>query len=332
MPVPAIVTAGDLRASKAIYGESKAYLEVAGRPLIEHIVAVLEQVPEVSEVWVVGNAERLAGVFDDAYRARFSKPLHIVAQFRNLYENGFETYRRLLPGAPPEGRDARPEEQDFPVLFLSSDLPFATPQEISDFVRRALDRGCDYAMGLVPEDALVPFYPRSTAETGIRMAYFNLREGRVRQNNLHLIRPAKLANRHYIEEMYEHRYQQEVGNIIALAWRLLRSERGGPAVVMYYALMHLAGIADRRGWRRIADLIRGWIPMGRIAKGCSGLLRCDFQFVVTEIGGCGIDVDNEHDLDVAREHFEEWSAMQSALAAERIGPLPLPAAPPTMRE
>ncbi len=325
MPVPAIVTAGDLRASKAIYGESKAYLEVDERPLVQHIVEVLQQVPEVSEVWVVGNAERLAGVFPDAAQQALAKPFHIVNQFRNLYENGYETYRRALPGAPPEGREATADEQEFPVLFLSSDLPFATPQEISLFLRKSLDLGCDYAMGLVTEESMEPFYPAEPGGHGIQMAYFNLREGRVRQSNLHLIRPAKLGNRHYIEEMYEHRYQQEFGNILALAWTLLWSEKGGPTVVLYYSLMHLASMADRRGWRRTADRIRSWIPMPRIEKGCSELLKCAFRFVITEVGGCGVDVDNEHDLDMARARYDEWTTMQRDRAERMVGPLPLPA-------
>ena len=331
MAVPAIVTAGDLRASKAIYGESKAYLEVDDRPLVQHIVEVLQHVPEVSEVWVVGNAERLDAVFTEGLRETLAKPLHIVNQFRNLYENGYETYRRALPGAPPEGRTATPDEHEFAVLFLSSDLPFATPQEISQFLRKSLDLEVDYAMGLVTEESMEPFYPTEPGGTGIQMAYFNLREGRVRQSNLHLIRPEKLGNRHYIEEMYEHRYQREFGNILALAWTLLWSERGGPTVVLYYSLMHLASIADRKGWRRIADRIRSWIPMPRIEKGCSELLRCQFRFVVTEIGGCGVDVDNEHDLDMARTRFDEWTAMQRERAEQMVGALPLPAgaeAPP----
>ena len=46
------------------------------------------------------------------------------------------------------------------------------------------------------------------------MAYFNLREGRFRQSNLHLVKPAKLGNRHYIEDMYEHRYQRQLGQAL----------------------------------------------------------------------------------------------------------------------
>ena len=53
----------DRRAAKAVYGESKVYLEVGGRPLVAHVVAALQRVPEVSEVWVVGKAERLNAVF-----------------------------------------------------------------------------------------------------------------------------------------------------------------------------------------------------------------------------------------------------------------------------
>ena len=69
MSVPAIVAAGDLRAAKAIYGESKAYLEIGGVSLVARTVATLQAVPEVGEVWVVGNADRLRGVLGhEAFR------------------------------------------------------------------------------------------------------------------------------------------------------------------------------------------------------------------------------------------------------------------------
>lgn len=136
MAIPAIVTAGDRGAAKQVRGTSKPYLEVAGTPMVAHVVAMLQRVPEISEVWVVGDAERLRGVFARRDLARdLHKPLHIVGQFRNLYENAWETYRRLLPGAGPEGRDPQPPDEPQRVLYLSGDLPFATPEEISAFVR-----------------------------------------------------------------------------------------------------------------------------------------------------------------------------------------------------
>jgi hypothetical protein len=280
---------------------------------------------------VVGNPERLGRALDaDALRAALRKPLHIVPQFRNLYENGWETYRRLLPGAGPEGRDPGPADADTAVLFLPADVPFATPEEISAFVRLSLEARCDYALGLVTEESMRGFYPASPGEPGIRMAYFNLREGRFRQSNLHLIRPARIGNRHYIDEMYEHRHQREFGQILALAWRLLRSERGGLGVLTYFLLMHFAGLVDRWGLARTADAVRRLIPTERIERGVSSLLRASFRLIVTEAGGCAVDVDTEADFDAAKLCFDAWWKAQRERAAHIYGAAPaLPAGGPS---
>jgi hypothetical protein len=323
--VPAVVAAGDRRAAKAIRGESKAFLSVGGRPLVADVVATLQRVPEVSQVFVVGDAARLAKTLgDERLQAELRKPLTVVPQFRNLYENAWESYRRLLPGSGPEGRDpVTPADAEQPVLYLSADLPFATAPEISAFVRRSLALDCDYGLGLVTEEAMADFYPEAD-KPGIRMAYFNTREGRLRQSNLHLVRPAKLGNRHYIEEMYEHRFQRQLGQAIALAWRLLTREGGGFRVLFTYGLMHAAGLLDRHGLRRLADWLRRYLDLPRIEGYLGRLLRTRFRFVVTEAGGCAVDVDNEHDFDVARERFAEWRPAQEAKAARLYGPLPLP--------
>ena len=137
----AVVMAGDRVAARAVKGRSKVYLELGGRPLVAHVVDVLQQVPEVSEVWVVGDAERLRRLFAaPELVAERRKPLHILEQHANLYENAWESFRRLLPGAPPEGRDPREDELDTEVLYVSGDLPFATPQEIAQFIERARAR------------------------------------------------------------------------------------------------------------------------------------------------------------------------------------------------
>jgi len=324
--VPAIVAAGDTKAARAVYGESKAYLEVGGRTLVARVVSVLQRVPEVSEVWVVGHAERLGKALDEeTLRRELVKPLWVVPQYRNLYENAWYTYRRLLPGAGVEGRDPTPEEAELPILYLSTDLPFATPQEISEFVRKGLAADVDYVLGLVTEQELEAFYPQD-GEPGIRMAYFNLRDGRYRQSNLHLVKPAKLGNRHYIEDMYEHRFQRQLGQALGLAWRILSDRGGGARVVFYYGLMHLAGLLDRRGLRRLADAVRRVLPIERVERACGALLRASFRFAVTGIGGCALDVDNEHDLDIARQRFSVWQRELARVAEVQQGPLPLPAA------
>jgi hypothetical protein len=323
--VPAVVAAGDRGAARAIHGESKAYLAVGERPLVVEAVLLLQRVPEVSEVFVVGDAERLARVLgDDAVLRELRKPLAIVPQFRNLYENAWETYRRLLPGAPPGGRDpSAPADLDQQVLYLSADLPFATAEEVAAFTRRAGALGCDYALGLVTAESMEDFYPEP-GKPGIHMAYFVTGAGRMRQSNLHLVKPGRLGNRHYVEELYEHRYQKQLRPILGLAWRLLRSEGGGFAVLRAYARMHLAGLLDRRGFPRLAERIGRALTFPRIERSMGRLLRADLRLVVTEAGGCGVDVDNEPDFDVARARYVDWHAAQEAKARRLYGPLALP--------
>jgi GTP:adenosylcobinamide-phosphate guanylyltransferase len=323
--IPAIVTAGDGPASKAVCGDNKVYLEVGGQPLVARVVSVLQHVPEISEVWVVGNAERLDAIFSDPeFRAQVHKPLHVVQQFRNLYENAWKTFRLLLPAAGPDGRDPKGDEVDRSVLYLSSDLPFATPQEISEFVRRSTELVCDYAMGIVPEESMQDFSPAADGTPGIEVAYFNTREGRMRQSNLHYAKPARILNRYYVEDMYEHRYQKEFGHILRLAWTIVRSEQGGLRALFLYICIHLAGVAHRRGFSTLSNWLRQLVSLGAIERALGSLLRADFRFVTREVGGCGVDIDNDSEYAVACQRFDEWSTAQSEKAESLYGALVLP--------
>jgi len=310
--ITAIVTAGDRRAAKSVYGESKVYLPVAGQPLVVRVVSVLQQVPEVDEVWVVGNAARLQAVFPPEVVSQLAKPLHLLEQFRNLFENCWETYRRALPGAGPEGRDPEGADLDFQVLYLSADLPFATPQEISDFIRKGQATGASYVLGLVPEESLEMFLPATAGGVGIEVAYFNMREGRLRQSNLHLAKPGRMGARELIEEMYEHRHQRHFWNMIALGYKLFTSDGGGMRVAFFYALIHLGGLADRWGWRGLADWLRRVNALARTENAISRILKTRFEFVVTEQGGCAIDVDTEAEYDAVQARFREWTEGQQA--------------------
>jgi hypothetical protein len=78
------------------------------------------------------------------------------------------------------------------------------------------------------------------------MAYFNLREGRFRQNNLHLGAALQMGNRHYVDEMYENRYQKELFSQIRLAWRVIRREWRNLWVLGCYFAIHVSGLLDRR--------------------------------------------------------------------------------------
>lgn len=363
MKLAAVIAAGDRRAARLVYGENKAFLELAGLPLVAHVALTLQSVPEVSSVWIVGNSERLTKIFDDAaLRAKLCKPLFILEQFENLYQNAWQSYRHILGSralsaetanaapethlprsatpaaatAPPQAvqfasenfaRDPQLADATTRVFYLSCDIPFATPQEISDFLQSAFELDAPYVAGLVAERSLAPFRARtpdargaSDNKPGIEPALFGVREGRFRQNNLHLVQPALLPNRHYIEELYENRHQKNWREILRMAWKVLHAEEGSLVLIFYFLLAHLALIFDRLRWAWLAQKIRARISMHDYEAAFSRLLRAPFRMVVTQVGGCGIDIDDEADLDAARARYAEWRAQQTQLAETLHGP------------
>ncbi len=326
MGIPAIVTAGDRGAAKAIYGRSKVYLEIAGRPMVARVVAALQSVPEVDEVWVVGDHDRLEAIFSDPrIQDELTKPLHITEQHANLYENAWETYKRALPGAPPDGREPEGDDLDQTVLYVSGDLPFATPQEVSSFINEGVALDCDYALGLVTQAALESYLRSSENPGGLDIAFFNLRDGRLRQSNLHLARPARIKNRVYIQDMYRHRHMREFHNMVGLGGKLLVRE-GGLAILFFYMLMHLGGLADRFGLKPLAWLISRGVSLVRNEWGISKLMNCRFRFVVSEVGGCAIDVDTEDEYDRIEGNFDLWMRLEAERAEALLGPVPAPVA------
>ncbi len=109
----------------------------------------------------------------------------------------------------------------------------------------------------------------------------------------------------------------------SLAWNLFWSQAGGPVIVFLYGLMHLAGMADRWKLRGLADFVRRFVTLEVNERVVGRMLGTDFRFLVTEAGGCAIDIDTEAEYDVAQIRFFEWRDMQAARAEEIYGPLQL---------
>ncbi len=311
MSLQAVLLAGDRGAARAVRGSSKAFLDVAGKPMVVHVAEALLHTPEVSEVFVVGNAIRLEKVLEQygctQLAAVRSRPLHVVPQRSSLYENIWHTFLRTLP----EG-SAR---EDHAILVVPADIPLVIPEELSSFIRQSLALDTDYAFGITPDTALAHYRPRD-GSPGIEMACFNVREGRYRQNNLHVVRPLRMGNRHYIQDMYESRFQKQLGSMLRLGWRIIRNEYRNLWVLLYYALMHVAGVLDRRGFVRLADRLRQYIPLATVERGIGALLRTRFTTVVTGLGGAAVDVDNDADLEVVDKMLGRWQEMQLRLTRE----------------
>src|SRR6266568_3881506 len=125
---------------------------------------------------------------------------------------------------------------------MPGDIPLATPAEIDAFVDGCDLARYDYCLGLSTEDVLQAYYPQDGCP-GIQMAYFTLRDLRARQNNLHLVKPLRLGNRHYIQKMYNFRYQREWRNIMRMIWELCTTQHESLRVAYYYLCLHIARLS-----------------------------------------------------------------------------------------
>ena len=83
--------------------------------------------------------------------------------------------------------------------------------------------------------------------------------------------------------------------------------------------MHAAGAADRQGLQGLADLLRRYIPIARVERGCAALIGGSFRFIVTHAGGCAADIDNEDDYEASLRRFDEWRATQRERAEQLYG-------------
>ena len=304
MSVQAVLLAGDRGHSRSVKGRSKAFVEVAGKPMLVHVLEALLHTPEVTEIFIVADAVRLEkmlarhGCLEQA--SIRSCPIHVVPQRNSLIENVWHAFLRTLPPG---------EDPDHAILVVPADIPLAVPEEISQFIRSASAANADHVVGLTPDSVLAPFAPRD-GSPGMRMACFNLAEGRFRQNNLNWVRPLRIGQRQYVQDMYENRYQKELGSMLRLGARIIRKEWRHLWVLFPYLIMHVAGVLQRRGYHRASDRVRSLVSLRTVERGLSAMLRTRFRTVETLLGGAALDIDNDDDLEVAEKMLERWKAMQ----------------------
>jgi hypothetical protein len=314
-----IVTAGDRQASRPVLGASKAFLPVAGAPIITHVLSAIERARCPARIFVVGDVTQLEKALASPHSPfRGTCPLVLLEQGQTLYENVWNAFLHTLPGYIP-GMEWQgyldTEAVDKAVLVMPGDMPLATPNEIDAFVD-----GCDlslydYCLGLSTDAVLRAYYPQPE-RPGIRLAYFTLRDLRVRQNNLHLVKPFRFGNRSYIQKVYEYRYQREWGNILKMCWELCRTQRGSCRFLGYFLSLHVARFLRHLNWQQTILARPFLLELPVICSFLSQLLQTRFTTVLTPLGGCALDVDNAEHYAAVCANFHDWIAYQQHLARE----------------
>jgi GTP:adenosylcobinamide-phosphate guanylyltransferase len=317
----AIVTAGDRAKSHPVFGKNKAFLEIHGVPIVTRVVSALDQSESISEIYAVGPKDRLEHVLgSESHGIKISKPVHCFEQKNTLYENVWSTFLEMLPShhrGEPEDVIARGPDADIPVLMSAGDMPLLTSTEVDEFVSKCDLESYDYILGATAEKDLEHYYPTDD-QPGIHLAYLHFREGNLRQNNLHMVRPFKIINRHYLQIMYDFRYQKEFWNITRLAWEILNKEEGGWGTLGNYLLMQLSLSSDRLGLSFLKDYFRNRTHIDSVINCIAKLIRTRFNIAFTSLGGATLDIDCEHDYNVIQGRFTEWMDYQRKKAGEQL--------------
>ncbi|MBI4641169.1 MAG: NTP transferase domain-containing protein [Candidatus Tectomicrobia bacterium] len=313
----AIVTAGDRGASKFVYGRNKVFLEIREKPLIFYVIGALEESERVKHIHIVGPQKDLEKVFEQHGYGK--KPLSIYEQQRNLYENVWNAFLHTLPGYQ-EGSEFDDSlqliAQDKAILVVPGDAPLLTPFEVDEFLSQCDLGKFDYFLGLTSEDGLKPYYP-DQYRRGIKLAYYHFRDERYRHNNLHLVKVLRVANREYIQKMYDSRYQKEWKNILKLGWEILRVQQGGIGLLKNFLSLHMANLMSRFRLEHVEPFSRVFISLPEVEATISKVLATRFTTVNTSYGGATLDIDNEEQYEIIKENFEVWREYQYNLYKEK---------------
>lgn len=298
----AIVLAGDRGAARPVGDRTKALLPLGGKSLLHHVLDALAGVDRVGRIAVVGPKRELEQQLPPA---AFAKPVTILEQRDSAYQNFWMAFEYLAGGS--NGTEPDPER---PVLLLAADTPLISAAEVDEFLDRCNLESLDYCVGMTDARYLRRYYP-TAGSPGIRMPCLHLADGSLRINNLHLVKPLRVDNRTYVQDIYEFRYQQRnLGNILHAARDLLRRSGLGWRALYLYLMLQLAEKASVIGWDAGRRFFSRRVRREEVTAIACRVLGSRVGIVETTLGGCAIDVDNARDYATLQERWEEFRQPQ----------------------
>ena len=302
----AILLAGEGESSYKVYHQHKAFLEIKGKCIINYVIEALQQVDSIKDIYIVGSKNKLKQTLNDAaVDFYYPKKIHLVEQKANLYENIFYTFLKTIPG----GEDSSVTDLEISpsknkaVLIVPCDSPLLTPKEVTYFISQSDINNYDHILGLISEEDLENFYPKENLP-GIKMAHLHLRENNYRINNLHLVKPLRIANRKYVQEMYQYRYQRNFKKIIMFGRSLL-----GKIKLKYYRCyigLQLCQFFSSIGWKMPVKYLKEWTTKQDMEHCISRLLDTRFKGLVVPYPGAALDIDRDSDYEAIKSRYDEW--------------------------
>lgn len=322
----AVVLAGDRKASRKVKGKNKSLLVIENRAVICYVVRALAGSRNIRDIYVVGPKERLETALAAGLVGASAGKIVVLEQWDNLFENLWNGFLSTIPGhkpsTDPESYRGTPHWGKA-ILVLSGDIPLLTPHEVDEMIEKADLAHYDYLPGITSSDSLSYYYPQRRRKgrkkkRGIKHAYFHFAEGLFRQNNLHIGRPFALANKGYIEKMYEFRHQREWNDIVKLAFEILRTEKGSWKSLYYFTVLQLCMLLSGAGFPSLSDRLRRLVSLHRQVEPTVGkVLGTRMKTVETTFGGAALDIDSDYEFETIKANFAEWIAYQEELSMRR---------------
>lgn len=306
-PIDAIILAGDRKGSRDVAGKSKLFLEIAEKPLLLYVIEALDNVERVQRIVIIGPGDPIRDiVLAWGDRLNLNTRIDVLEQRDTAYQNFWAAFVHTLDHYQPGQEKHDQAVLEKPVLVVPADIPLITVEEVDEFLDGATRLPLDYGIGMTASENLERFYPQGN-DPGIEMTYLHLAKSDLRLNNLHFIRPFKVHNRAYIEEIYEFRYQKELLNILRVVLDILRTDGFGLRPVYLYAMLQLSIIFSALNLQRCLKITSARVKKEDMTNYASVMLRAKVVIIETTGGGCAVDVDSERDYRTIDQRFEEYS-------------------------
>lgn len=153
---------------------SKAFLEIAGRPLLTYVLDALRGVAGLGRVAVVGPPERIRAVAPDV--------MVVPEAGGTLMDNIVQACGALASHDP--------------VLVVASDIPLLTSRAVEDFLAECAKDRADFYYAIVPQEAVERRFP------GARKTFVRVTEGTFTGGSVILLNPAVIDRvRPFIERV-----------------------------------------------------------------------------------------------------------------------------------
>jgi GTP:adenosylcobinamide-phosphate guanylyltransferase len=300
----AVLVAGEGESSYKVYHQHKAFLKINDKCIINYVVDALQKVNSIRAIYIVGLADKLKEVIKgDEMNSGDSKPIHIVPQKSNLYENIWHTFLQTIPDGEHIEDLKNSSHADKAVLIVPCDSPLLTSHEVEYFIQNSGIENQDHVLGLTSRKNLEYFYPRD-GKPGIKMSYLHLQNDTYRINNLHLVKPVRIENREYIQKMYQYRYQRNFKNLVLFGLSLLGKDKAKH--YRYYLGLQMSLLFASLGVDSMVRVFRSLTPKKGLEESISNILKTRFVGLEVPFPGAALDIDNDRDYAAMKIRFNEW--------------------------